>query len=576
MKRSVLGISLAILIQALGGIAISSLSAEELGEIKNFVHLGESDGWGGAIKKDVYWLENSQDAGAIRYYYTPYTEGEGGARSVQVDVNVQSMKPDSRAGLLYGYQQSSRTYYMMLIGPGGEFDVYHRSVDGLQRTMGSSFTLPATEFIRIEIMEKGREVSLRVNGQSTGSFESRGTGAGSLGIAALGMGKFGFTNYQQTPARETTKSPAETRSDLLSPPAGNTRPAVALKPETSLSQRRDVTFQNKVDPTTGMVKFRVPLPKGWQIDPDPNTVIEIVGPDNIMVYQQKPAVFAYTNDPSSQNLLRRMGKQVHPVISLQEYLNRYMLPGYRNKGHRLIKSYPVPEVAHRFETISNMVPKVSIQRRTMDVLGTEWELNDGRRAFVLLSRSVEYGQDSYGVDMIFWNVSYYEVVTPRERFKYARDAMIYASANIEMNPKFVRFQNNKMLADIERTRRQGNEALRQSRQAHLQRMNAITERGRTSSSIAKTYSDILDINHAGYLKRSDMVSTGQSKSIDAIGERSIIGNGNTGEQYQVDSGSRHYWINNNGEYIGTDNSLFDPRSQKGLNDLNWQQFEVVK
>jgi hypothetical protein len=347
-------------------------------------------------------------------------------------------------------------------------------------------------------------------------------------------------------------------------------PAVQVQAlETTASARRNVTWLNKMDPATGMVTVRVPLPKGWRIDPDPNTPIEIVGPDNIVVYQQKPAVFAYSDDPFSQNTIRMMGQQVHPVISLQEYLNRYMLPGYRNQGHRLIKSYPIPEVANRFETISKLVPKVYVQRRTMDVLGTEWEMNDGRRAFVLMSQSVSYGRD-----VIHWTVSYYEVVAPRERFEYARDTMIYASSNLEMNPKFVRFQNNKMLADIERTRRQGNEALRQSRRAHLQRMNAIAERGRTSANIGKTYSDILDINHSGYLKRSDMVSAGQSKSIDAIGERSVITNGYTGEQYQVDSGSKHYWVNNNGEYIGTDNSLFDPRTQNGFNKWEWNQFEV--
>lgn len=332
---------------------------------------------------------------------------------------------------------------------------------------------------------------------------------------------------------------------------------------------RNVAFQNKMDPATGMVKLRVPLPKGWRIDPDPNTPLDIVGPDNIMVYQQKPTIFVYSNDPFSQDSLRMTGQQIHPVIALQEYLNRYLLPGYRNQGHRLIKSYPIPEVTHRFETITKMIPKIYVQKRTMDVLGTEWELNDGRRAFVLLSQTISYGQN-----MIHWSVGSYEMVSPRERFRYARDAMIYASANIEMNPKFVRFQNNKMLADIERTQRQGNEALRQSRQAHLQRMNAIAERGRTTRSIGKTYSDILDINHSGYLKRNDMVSAGQSKSINAIGERSVITNGNTGEQYQVDSGSKHYWVNNNGEYIGTDNSLFDPRSQNGLNKWNWNKFEV--
>jgi hypothetical protein len=339
--------------------------------------------------------------------------------------------------------------------------------------------------------------------------------------------------------------------------------------ETAVSARKNITFQNKMDPATGMVRLRVPLPKGWRIDPDPNTAIEIVGPDNIAVYQQKPAAFAYSNDPFSLETIRMMGQQIHPVISLQEYLKRYLLPGYRNQGHRLVKSYPIPEVANRFESITKMTPKVFVQRRTMDVLGTEWELSDGRRAFVLLSQSVAYGRGP-----VHWTVGYYEVVAPLERFEYARDAMIYASANIEMNPKFVRFQNNKMLADIERTQRQGNEALRQSRQAHLQRMNAIAARGRTSANIGKTYSDILDINHSGYLKRGDMVSAGQSKSINAIGERSVITNGNTGEQYQVDSGSKYYWVNNNGEYIGTDNSLFDPRAQNGFNKWNWNQFEV--
>lgn len=218
-----------------------------------------------------------------------------------------------------------------------------------------------------------------------------------------------------------------------------------------------------------------------------------------------------------------------------------------------------------------MVPKISVQRRTITVVGTEWEMRDGRRAFILLSQTISQSRNLY-----HWVVGSYGLIAPNNRFKYARDAITYASANIDMNPEFVIYSNNKMLAEIRRSQRRWDVATRQSREAHLQRMNAIAARGRTSASIGKTYSDILDINHSGYLKRNDMVNTGHSKSIDSIGNRSVITKSNTNEQYKVDSGSSYYWVNNNGEYIGTDNSLFDPRIQQGLNDLNWNQFEVVK
>ncbi len=337
--------------------------------------------------------------------------------------------------------------------------------------------------------------------------------------------------------------------------------------EAGVSARKDVTLHEMKDPATGMVIQRVPLPKGWRIDQDPNNDIEMYGPDNIVVYQTKPTVFVHSQDPFTLDSVRMMGQQIHPVISLKEYLNRYLLPDYRDQGYRFIKSYPVPEVASRIETVAKMIPKINVQSRTINVLGSEWESNNGSRGFVL---SIQTVSKFNGLD--HWEVGSIELVSPRERFDYARKVVIYASANSEMDPKFVIYSNNKLLANLKRS----NEAMRQSQKAHLQRMNAIVARGRAAKSIGKTYSDIADINHAGYLKRNDMVNAGHSKTINSIGDRSVIGNSGTGEQYQVDSGSKYYWVNNNGEYIGTDNSLFDPGSQQELNNQDWKQFEVVR
>jgi hypothetical protein len=91
----------------------------------------------------------------------------------------------------------------------------------------------------------------------------------------------------------------------------------------------------------------------------------------------------------------------------------------------------------------------------------------------------------------------------------------------------------------------------------------------------KISSDILDISHAGYLKHSDMVSAGQAKTINTISGQSVITNPDTGELYKVDSGYKNYWVNADGKYFHTDNSLYDPRTDKQINNQQWERFDVV-
>ena len=76
-----------------------------IGPLQDVVFLGTVDGWSGTTAAGTYWLENQADASDIRYFYTPYSKGEGGKRSVRVDVNMDEAHPDARAGLLYGYRE---------------------------------------------------------------------------------------------------------------------------------------------------------------------------------------------------------------------------------------------------------------------------------------------------------------------------------------------------------------------------------------------------------------------------------------------------------------------------------------
>lgn len=170
------------------------LNAATLGPLDSFLIQGESEGWRGSNERGAYWLENPSDAGAIRYFYTPYVEGSGGKRQLGVDVDVSNTKATARAGLLYGLKGNPLRYFMLLIGRSGEVELYRRDADGVQQLMGSS-TEVLKGFNRVEIRENGGNIGLFVNGKSMGSIESTGTGEGSIGIAAMGVGRFGFANY---------------------------------------------------------------------------------------------------------------------------------------------------------------------------------------------------------------------------------------------------------------------------------------------------------------------------------------------------------------------------------------------
>jgi hypothetical protein len=61
-----------------------------------------------------------------------------------------------------------------------------------------------------------------------------------------------------------------------------------------------------------------------------------------------------------------------------------------------------------------------------------------------------------------------------------------------------------------------------------------------------------------------------------IGERSLIANHETGEHYKVDAGSNYYWVGNDGRYFGTDDPLYDPRTDQRVNEIDWTKFVVER
>ncbi|WP_323786859.1 hypothetical protein [Psychroserpens sp.] len=325
------------------------------------------------------------------------------------------------------------------------------------------------------------------------------------------------------------------------------------------------------DHNNGLVICQIPLPKNWNFNSQKNAEFIITAPNNIKVAKTETQNYAYANDAFSLQSLQQMQTQdlqIAPVESLSDILQNYIIPSAQSQGYDLIDHYELPDVLQfwiRFE--SGMLNTGS--KRQYNVLGTDWKDGNGNMSFIVFIQSIIYKGN-----FVYWTLQSTELEAPAAYFKSAKDAYVFGLANTQLNMKWQHIKNNELLKSIRSNNAFWEHATRQSQNEHNQRMAAIQSRGNNTRSIGDTYSDILDINHSGYLKRNDMNNAGQSKTINMIGERSTISSMATGERYNVQAGSKHYWVNTNGQYFGTDNSFYDPRIDNRVNDTQWTQFEI--
>ncbi len=341
--------------------------------------------------------------------------------------------------------------------------------------------------------------------------------------------------------------------------------------DVSTSQpQRELTFQNLYDAQNGMVKTQFPFPNGWRFAGKNTNNLFMVGPNNIEVYSGFVGHFVYSDDPFAVESARRAGGNVAPPVKLEEFARQQHSQYLSQQGFSLITTYPLPKVNHVYELVSAGMPQGLSQRRSYS-LGAEWERQDGTRVFSILVQNLTQN----GV-LTVWGVQYSDMYSSSKDFERAKADFRYAVENQEINPQYQIFKNNELLTNLRRNAQKWATRTAQAQAAHLSRMNAILARGKSSSSIAKINSDILDINHAGYLKRDSMVSAGQAKTIDMVGETSIIANPTTGEHYRVKAGANHYWVNNEGKFFNTENPLIDPRADINISHQQWEKYKVVR
>lgn len=548
----------------------------DLGSLTPYLQDGSDGVWRGEYADNAYWLENFDDSGAIRYYYGDFDRREAGSRRIGVDLRFENTSSGARAGLVYGYDSSDGSYYLITLSPGGEFGTFRRDDNGV-RQLGSSSAKLSGKSQRLEIQERGAEVEFFVNGRSMGSLQSSGTGSGAAGIAALGIGRFGFNQYRST-------------SDVAKHGASETAPVVYQSPEPQRNQqpvaKNNGMIEHTINDEFGFERsveaYRVSLPASWSLKgavqwhgaakcplefnkvhfmataPDGSERIELIPGGTwswMSIYDANPQMKHYQ---SMQCPIRR-------ILDMPSFMQTY-IPSIRPNS-KIVNSRARPDLVQKVMASAGDLPSGPGQRSNVQVHEAQVTYEaDGKTINELLISTVLFmqmpGPDPYGgttgvtmVAQAMGTITVANVGAPPNRELLDRVAEeIQILPDYEQRLKGVMEQRSQMMA-------QANQRRRAAQQQYLASRRAAAASSSTSS-VNTTGSDILDIQFQGWKNRDAMTSAGQSRTVDAIHDRTAFNNTQGQIVYMPTTHSRMYQLPND-VYVGTNDQFFNPVQATG-------------
>lgn len=326
------------------------------------------------------------------------------------------------------------------------------------------------------------------------------------------------------------------------------------------NQAGKIVMHPVIDPKTNQPTSHIPLPANWKIQTNVQTNAPgITGPDGIEVYFYAYQSFMYSNDQYMQQAYQASGQQMRHPAGIENVMNQDIAQMAQSVGLKFIKQYPLPQIARADKNYSDKLYKVGQQQNTFLAAGSDWEDSKGNKAVIITHYNENVGQGS-----IYWG--YYVQVLGSEAaaFENAKNAYIYGLVNTQHNPQSIAAYNQAEAAKANQSWATHDQKMRNDQANFDARQRAH------QSSVDAWNKSSMD----GYNSRNASQDRMHNKTINSINETQNITDPNTGQQYQVEGYSKHYWVNGQGEYISSDSSLYNPNLDPNYNHQNWEEAPV--
>lgn len=319
-----------------------------------------------------------------------------------------------------------------------------------------------------------------------------------------------------------------------------------------------VVMHTVMDTQRNIPMYQIPLPDNWKIvTPKSAEEPNIIGPNGIKVYYRSGGSYVFSQDPYMQQIYAQSGQQMRQPINAQLIVEQDLKPTLSQHGLTLINIQPLPEIAQRSQAYSNKLYKSVPSQQYFDAVGSEWKDDKGNTAFIIVDQMISNGQGS-----VFWYYSLKVIEAPNEHIEEAKHAFIYGVVNTQDNPAQIQAYN---LSEQQKSA--------QSWQQHNARMKQNQQNFERQQALHRSTTDAINRSINETYRNQDAASDrAQEQYTNVIRDESTVTSPYDGEQYQVESGADQYWINNDGEYIYSEDPNYNPNADPE-NYKEWQQVE---
>ncbi|RZJ67979.1 MAG: hypothetical protein EOO50_03905 [Flavobacterium sp.] len=299
----------------------------------------------------------------------------------------------------------------------------------------------------------------------------------------------------------------------------------------------------------------VPLPANWKLHNEPGKAA-FTGPGGIFVYNMPAQSFMYTNDPYSAQAYQQNGGKLRQFTSAADIVKQDLVPIFQRDGSKLINVTEMPNIARVDESVSNMLYTIGTPQKRYESVVSDWEDKDGNPFAVIVHLN---GMVIGNATM--WSYYCHGLNAPKDKYEAAKETLLYGLANIAYNPRYFDSYNQNEMNKESQSWAIHNQKMRNQQQQFDAQQAAHKEK----------WSAINDASMASYNARNAASDKNQNRFLNYIKDENTVVNPNDGKRYQVQSGSNQYYMDANGQYIGTNDPNYDPNRDPNNNNGTWQE-----
>ena len=332
--------------------------------------------------------------------------------------------------------------------------------------------------------------------------------------------------------------------------------AVNYEPiDNQMAKNDAMKYFNTIDSRNGIVMSRIPLPSSWQKQNGGDYLY--TGPNGIKIHGERGGSFIFSKDPQMNQMYQQSGMQVQLPKSIEQVINEGFMEYADKINRKLVRKYPMPQIAAWDKQFDDQLYKSMPSQKTFTVMGLEWSDPDGTSFLTILHHFVSY--DQYGG---YWGITYSVLEASEGAFDQAKTQYINGLLNQQINPQWLQAVNQKDM-----------QIAQQSNAAHQQRMANIKSFGDQNTARFNDRMAAMDQNMASWRANQAASDRNQEQFVDYIYGNTNVSDPNPGQAYKVEAGANQYWMNNQGEYIKSDNSLYNPNLDQNINNQTWTEYE---